>query len=188
MNEISDQSLLDAYTYLLSRFLVVRQEHMDRAADGFAYNTILYNPLGSADFVNPNLDVAYFEAWFAVDDDTAVLFEVPEITGRYYTAQLLDEWGEVIVNINDRVTPAQPYGPIRAGRSPARRLEFPDGAARIELHSTKAKLLGAGGAAGRSRTTPSISRKGSTLRSLGDLTAGRAAGHPGLRQREAVGR
>jgi hypothetical protein len=27
---------------------------------------------------------------------------VPQITGRYYTAQLLDEWGEVIVNINDR--------------------------------------------------------------------------------------
>jgi len=36
--------------------------------DGFAYNMIKCNPLGSADFVNPNFDVAYFEAWSAVDD------------------------------------------------------------------------------------------------------------------------
>ena len=56
---------------------------------------IKYNPLGSADFVNPNLDVAYLEAWFAVDDKTPVILEVPKIEGRYYTAQILDEWGEV---------------------------------------------------------------------------------------------
>lgn len=68
-----------------------------------------YNPLGS-DFVNPNLDVAYFEAWFAVDDRTPVLLEIPEIKGRYYTVQILDEWGEVIANINERTFPSQPYG------------------------------------------------------------------------------
>lgn len=56
VTEISDKSTTDAYTYLLSRYLVLTQEHMDRAADGFAHNPILYNPLGSADFVNPNLD------------------------------------------------------------------------------------------------------------------------------------
>src|SRR4051794_28890469 len=76
---ISDQDVTDAYIYLLGRALVIRQEHMDRAAPGFAYNTIKYNPIGSADWVNPNLDTAYLEAWFAVDDDTPVIFEVPEI-------------------------------------------------------------------------------------------------------------
>jgi len=40
---------------------------MDVKAEGAAYNTIKDNPLGSADFVNPNLDVAYLEAWIAVD-------------------------------------------------------------------------------------------------------------------------
>jgi hypothetical protein len=35
---------------------------------------------------------------------------VPPITGRYYTAQLLDEWGEVIVDINDRTFPSKPCG------------------------------------------------------------------------------
>lgn len=107
---MNDESIRDAYIYLLGRMLVVRQEMTDRAGDGFAYNTVRYNPLGSADFVNPNFDVAYLEAWIAVDDDTAVLLEVPEITGRYYTAQVLDEWGEVIVNINARATPVKPSG------------------------------------------------------------------------------
>jgi hypothetical protein len=83
---------------------------MDRRGAGFAYNEIKYNPLGSADFVNPNFDVAYFEAWLAVDDRSPVLLEIPEIKDRYYTAQILDEWGEVIVNINERTFPSKPYG------------------------------------------------------------------------------
>ena len=105
-----EKTVSDAYTYLLGRTLVIRQEHTDRRGAGFAYNTIKYNPLGSADFVNPNFDVAYFEAWFAVDDRTPVLLEIPEIEDRYYTAQILDEWGEVIVNINERTFPSKPYG------------------------------------------------------------------------------
>ena len=55
----AEKTIADTYTYLLGRMLVIRQEHMDRKGDGFAYNAIKYNPLGSADFVNPNLDVAY---------------------------------------------------------------------------------------------------------------------------------
>ena len=48
-----EKTIVDSYTYLLGRMLVIRQEHMDRKADGFAYNAIKYNPLGSADFVIP---------------------------------------------------------------------------------------------------------------------------------------
>ncbi|WP_137872464.1 DUF1214 domain-containing protein [Rhodococcus sp. Q] len=136
----TDDDIRQAYIYLLARFLVIRQENTDRAADGFAYNRIRYNPLGSADFVNPNFDVAYLEAWFAVDDDTAVLLDVPAITGRYYTAQVLDEWGEVVFNINDRTTPSKPHGTfalVKPGTFPP----IPDGATRLELHSAKAKML-----------------------------------------------
>jgi hypothetical protein len=82
--------------------LVIRQEQHDLAQAEVDYNVIKHNPLGSAEFVNPNFDVACLEAWIAVDDRTPALLEVPEITGRYYTAQILDEWGEVIVNINER--------------------------------------------------------------------------------------
>src|SRR5882724_4368638 len=136
-----EKIIADAYVYLLGRALVIRQERMDAKAPGFAYNAIKYNPLGSADFVNPNFDVAYLEAWFAVDDQTAVVLTVPEVKGRYYTAQILDEWGEVIVNINDRTFPSKPFGKfalVKAGSNP----KLPAGTGRIELHSSKAKLLG----------------------------------------------
>lgn len=136
-----DQTIEEAYIYLLGRVMVIRQEHMDSGAPGFAYNKISYNPIGSADWVNPNLDTAYLEAWFAVDDGTPVIFEVPEIKDRYYTAQILDEWGEVIANINERMFPSKPFGKF-ALVYPNSTVKFPADAARIELHSAKAKLLG----------------------------------------------
>jgi hypothetical protein len=136
-----EKTLAEAYTYLLGRALVIRQEHMDRRSDGFAFNAIKYNPLGSADFVNPNFDVAYFEAWLAVDERTPVLLEIPEIKDRYYTAQILDEWGEVIVNINERTFPSKSYGKFALVK-PGFRGSIPVDAARIELHGDKAKMLG----------------------------------------------
>lgn len=135
-----ESTVSDAYIYLLGRALVIRQEHMDRQGEGFAYNTIKYNPLGSADFVNPNLDVAYLESWFAVDDDTVVVLEVPEVKNRYYTAQILDEWGEVITNINERTFPTKPFGKFALVK-PGSKARIPADAGRIELHSSKAKML-----------------------------------------------
>ena len=135
------QTVTDAYVYLLGRALAIRQEHTDLKEPGIAYNAIKYNPVGSADFVNPNLDVAYLEAWIAVDDQTPVLLEVPEVKGRYYTAQLLDEWGEVITNINERNYPSHPSGKFLLV-APGSQVKVPADAVRIELHSRKAKLLG----------------------------------------------
>jgi hypothetical protein len=136
----NDAAIADAYIYLLGRALVIRQEHMDRKAPGFAYNAIHYNPLGSADFVNPNFDVAYLEAWFAVDERTPVILEVPEVKDRYYTAQILDEWGEVIVNINERTFPSKPSGKFALVK-PGWNGALPADVSRIELHSSKAKML-----------------------------------------------
>jgi hypothetical protein len=136
----NDAAIADAYIYLLGRALVIRQEHMDRKAPGFAYNSIHYNPLGSADFVNPNFDVAYLEAWFAVDDRTPVILEVPEVKDRYYTAQILDEWGEVVVNINERTFPSKPSGKFALVK-PGWNGALPSDVSRIELHSSKAKML-----------------------------------------------
>lgn len=66
---------------------------------------------------------------------------MPEITGRYYTAQILDEWGEVIVNINERTFPSRPFGKF-ALVEPGWQGSLPFDTARIELHSGKAKMLG----------------------------------------------
>lgn len=134
------QSIRDAYVYLLGRALVVRQEQADLAEEGVDYNVIKYNPVGQADFVNPNLDVAYLEAWIAVDAETPVVLTVPRVQDRYYTAQLLDEWGEVIANLNERTYPQHPHGEF-ALVAPGSTAPVPEGAERVELHSNKAKLL-----------------------------------------------
>ena len=76
-----------------------------------------------------------------MDDKTPVILEVSEVKGRYYTAQILDEWGEVIANINERTFPSKPFGRfalVKAGSNP----KIPAGVGRIELHSSKAKMLG----------------------------------------------
>ena len=53
-----EETVTNAYLYLLDRALVIRQELLDRKGEGFVYNSIKYNPLASADFTNPNFDVA----------------------------------------------------------------------------------------------------------------------------------
>jgi hypothetical protein len=135
-----DQTIANAYLYLLGRALVIRQERHDLAEAGVQYNAIKYNPLGSADFVNPNFDVAYLEAWIAVDAATPALLEVPAIAGRYYTAQILDEWAEVIVNVNERTFPSRPSGTF-ALLAPGSTASGPQDAGAIFLHSNKAKML-----------------------------------------------
>jgi len=134
------ETLRDAYVYLLGRALVIRQEHTDIKEPGVDYNIIKYNPVGSADFVNPNLDVAYLETWIAVDSDTYTLLEVPKIEGRYYTAQICDEWGDVITNINERDYPFHSSGKY-AFVAPGSKVKVPDDVLPIELHSNKAKML-----------------------------------------------
>ena len=133
-------TIADAYVYLLGRALVDRQEKTDIAEDGVDYNVIKYNPVGAADFVNPNLDVAYLEAWIAVDDESAVLLGVPRIEGRYYTVQICDEWGNVITNINERNYPLSPFGTY-AFVTPNSVAVLPEDAVPIVLPSRKAKML-----------------------------------------------
>ncbi|MGN7800409.1 DUF1214 domain-containing protein [Leifsonia sp. 22587] len=136
----SDDEIVDAYLYLFGRLLVARQEKYDIDVEHVGWNTIKYNPLGSAEFVNPNLDVAYLEAWIAVDPKHAVTLHVPEIVGRYYTVQVVDVWGEVIANVNERNFPEHPSGPVSfrlAGTTPP----LPDGALAIDLPGPKAKIL-----------------------------------------------
>ncbi|MCK5134143.1 MAG: DUF1254 domain-containing protein [Bacteroidales bacterium] len=137
---LTEQEVVDSWVYTLARYLVIRQEHIDMSEDGMDYNIIKYNELGKAEFVNPNLDVAYLEAWFAVDENTPVILEVPKVEGRYYTAQIVDEWAEILYNINERNYPDQPYGQYALclkGSNP----EIPVGALRIDLPSKKAKML-----------------------------------------------
>jgi hypothetical protein len=137
----SEQEIKDGYLYMIGRYIVLRQENQDINIDKVGYNKIKYNPLGSAEFVNPNLDVAYLETWIAVDKNNAVIMNVPEIKNRYYTVQVLNGWGEVVTNINERNYPNHPYGKfafILKGTNPK---NVPKDAQRIEIPYNKVKIL-----------------------------------------------
>ena len=137
---IDEDVVTEAYIYLLGRALVIRQEHLDIEGQGLQYNVVHHNPLASVDFVNPNMSVTNSQLWIAVDEDTPVLLEIPKIEGRYYTAQICDEWGEVITNINPRNYPLQPYGKF-AFVAPGYTGDIPQDAVRIDLRSYRAKML-----------------------------------------------
>lgn len=137
---VDEEVVTEAYIYLLGRALVIRQEHLDIDGQGMQYNVVHHNPLASVDFVNPNMSVTNSQLWIAVDDDTPVLLEIPRIEGRYYTAQICDEWGEVITNINPRNYPLQPFGKF-AFVAPGYTGEIPNDAVRIDLRTPVAKML-----------------------------------------------
>ena len=105
----SDQEISDAYIYLLSRLLVARQQQAD-LAEGFKWNGIVHRKPGEVVWPNPNLDVAYSEAWVAIDEKSCLQVTVPKIKGRYYTVHFLNGWGETVANINERIHPQHPHG------------------------------------------------------------------------------
>lgn len=107
--KLTDREISDSYIYLLGRQLILRQQQLD-FKEGFQWNRIVHREPGEVDWPNPNLDVAYSEAWVAVDETSCAIVSVPEITGRYYTVQLLNGWGETVANINERVFPQRPHG------------------------------------------------------------------------------
>ena len=137
---ITESEIVESYVYLLGRALAVRQERTDLSEEGIEYNTIKYNEAGKADFVNPNLDVAYMEAWFAMDENSAILLTIPKVENRYYTVQLMDGWGEVITNINERNYPDQPFGQyaLVLENSTA---TIPEGAVKVVMPTNKIKML-----------------------------------------------
>lgn len=107
---ISDQDISDAYIYLLGRLLITRQQQIDFDHEGFVWNQLIHRKPGQVDWPSPNLDVAYSEAWVAIDRDSYLLVTVPEIKGRYYVVEFLNGWGETVANLNERVYPDHPSG------------------------------------------------------------------------------
>ena len=136
---ISDQDISDAYIYLLGRLLVTRQQQLD-FKEGFKWNEIVHRKPGAVDWPNPNLDVAYSEAWIAVDENSYTLLTVPQITGRYFTVQFLNGWGETLSNVNERVFPDRPYGEFAICLKGSN-VQLPAGVRRIDLPVKYSRVL-----------------------------------------------
>ncbi len=136
---VSDQEISDAYIYLLSRLLVLRQQNLD-FKEGFKWNQIVHRKPGAVDWPNPNLDVAYSEAWIAVDENSYTMLTVPQITGRYFTVQFLNGWGETLANVNERTFPDRPYGEFAICLK-GTNVKLPEGARRIDLPVKYSRVL-----------------------------------------------
>ena len=137
---VSDQDISDAYLYLLGRLLVLRQQQLDFNKEGFKWNEMIHRDVGGVAWANPNLDVAYSEAWVAVDERSCTIFSVPKIEHRYYTVQFLNGWGETIANINERTYPDNPAGDFWVCMKGAN-VQVPPGARRIDLPGRSARVL-----------------------------------------------
>ncbi len=135
-----DQDISDAYIYLLGRELITRQQQVDFDQEGFVWNQLLHRKPGAVDWPNPNLDVAYSEAWVTIDEKSALLVTVPAITGRYYVVEFLNGWGETVANINERVFPDHPNGLFAVCLKGAA-LDVPAGAQRVEVPVRNMRVL-----------------------------------------------
>ncbi len=127
----SDQDISDAWIYLLGRMLVLRQQKTD-LAEGFKWNEMTHRKPGAVEWPNPNLDVAYSEAWVAVDENSCTIVAVPKVSGRYYTVQFLNGWGETVANINERTQAAKPAGDFAVCLQDAN-VKLPENVTRIDV-------------------------------------------------------
>jgi len=136
---LTDRDIVEAYKYMLGRWLVLRQENLD-FKEGFKWNEIIHREPGGVNWANPNLDVVYSEAWLALDDKSCTLIDLPEIKGRYYTIEALNGWGEVTANINERNFPKHPFGKFAFCLKEAK-VVLPKGTQRVNLPSRKSRIL-----------------------------------------------
>lgn len=136
---LSDEEISQSYIYLLGRLLITRQQQLD-FKEGFRWNELVHRKPGAVDWPNPNLDVAYSEAWVAVDETSCTIVTVPSIDDRYYTVQFLNGWGETLANINERVFPNRKSGEFAICLRGAK-VELPADALRIDLPVKYSRVL-----------------------------------------------
>ncbi len=137
---VAEQDISDAYIYLLGRLLIARQQQVDFDEEGLRWNKLLHRKPGQVDWPNPNLDVAYSEAWVALDEDSWMLVTVPRIKGRYYVVEFLDGWGETVANLNERVYPNHPDGQFGICLKGSR-VALPAGVQRVEVPAKVTRVL-----------------------------------------------
>ncbi|MHA6204891.1 DUF1214 domain-containing protein [Dyella soli] len=135
----TDKKVSDSYIYLLSRLLVLNQQQADFDS-GFKWNQLVHRKVGDVAWPNPNLDVAYSEAWVAIDDKSCALVSVPKVKDRYYTVQFLNGWGETVANINERVYPQHPDGEFAVCLKGAD-IQLPKTTQRVDVSTTSLRVL-----------------------------------------------
>jgi hypothetical protein len=76
----------------------------------------------------------------AIDATSYLLVSVPKITGRYFTVQFLNGWGETVANINDRAFPEHPHGEFAVCLTGSK-VDLPAGARRVDVPVKSMRVL-----------------------------------------------
>jgi hypothetical protein len=118
---------------------VLRQQQLD-FREGFKWNELVHREPGAVDWPNPNLDVAYSEAWVAADETSCTIVTVPKVVGRYFTVQFLNGWDETLANINERLFPNKPDGEFAICLRGSK-VELPTGVKRIDFPVKYSRVL-----------------------------------------------
>ena len=137
-DRVPDQDAADSWMYLLTRLFVLRQQQLD-FQEGFKWNELVHRKPGAVDWPNPNLDVAYSEAWVATDENSCTIVTVPKIVGRYFTVQFLNGWDETLANINERLFP-KPDGDYAICLRGSK-VQLPPGVQRIDFPVKYSRVL-----------------------------------------------
>ena len=137
---VSDEDIVSAYHYMVARWIILRQEASDFRGN-FKWNQIFHRD-ASSDVARayPYLEAAYSEAWIYTDETSCTEIEVPKITGRYYTVQVMNGWGEVVANINDRTYPKHPFGKF-ALCTKGTKIYLPPDTQRVDVPGTKSRVV-----------------------------------------------
>lgn len=134
---VSDRDVIEAYHYFLARLLVLRQEHLDLKSQ-FRWNMIVHRGPPAPAQSNPDLDIIQSDAWIAVDPASCTVLELPAMKKRYYSAQVVNGWGETVASVGERNFPgARRFGLCLAGTGAA----LPAGTQRVDLPGRKARLV-----------------------------------------------
>lgn len=75
-----------------------------------------------------------------MDKDSCTIVELPVIRKRYYTVQVLNAWGETVVNINERDFPERPAGKFGLCLRGVE-IALPPDSLRIDLPGKKSRVL-----------------------------------------------
>jgi hypothetical protein len=168
---LSDRDIADAYHIVLARLLVLRQQRLDLERRGMQWNTLVHRAHGADAWTVPDPAMLHSEAWVALDEHACVRLEVPDSDGRAWNWQMVDGWGETLIDVDEG---AFADGGTYAFCLRAARGDVPEGAARVELPVRKSRALLRVAAAGDVEGARRV-QQGFRLAPLGGIRVDRAS-------------
>jgi hypothetical protein len=137
---VSDQEVIDSYSYMIGRWASLHQEASEIGGRKFTWNEFVHLAPGKGSWAIPDPNVLYSEAWIYVDATSCTILNIPVFNERRYSVQVVNGWGEVAAEINAHWFPQHPYGKFALCLQRSR-IPLAAGVQRISLPNKKSRML-----------------------------------------------